>query len=772
MGLMSYLQWLSPEEQKQFFNKIDNWQDTSNNTPVDQRMSTVNRTDYPQTLGWPDLKPQSVNWFTLSEEQPWQSWWPWQSWQSSQLQPWQWISLQDLSNITWVKPMSDTELQNQVNNDTQKILPTNTFITQYGSLNNTQDKIDYMKNLISNWTILKNQTWQVVDLEQNVKNLEASQTSTNNTDNFNNIDNIDNTNNQYHKPKAWYFTDMILWNITNFIWGGVKWMVDTAWTINDWWFWASQEPQSLWIQADNAILKMFWRKPMYNQFDAAQKAWADSVNRTASKIDKGINYTTTADWYFWWEKDYPYASLAWDITQFAISLATWWWEAKAAIKWSELLSKAPAYIRGVLEKNPRLLKYTESIVNATTKLAEQKWVWWWLTRWWIAGATAAWKSIWEMVAYNATKWKWTSENELIASAILWVWAKGWWALIWWAYKTLKDWLSQIPNSIKNMLKQMTPEEAKIAFKSLEHQSEDNIKDYLTKTVTKFIKVKNRVPSQKVLDDITKFRDESLKQWTRNIPENDVLSSMNNFFKWINRREGLTKEDRVIKNMFNNSIKWSSEKWLITPKHTATAKKEIQDHIDKKWISTPLTKAITNRFDDLYKKYIPNWEQIVKNNKIVSKSLNTDKKISKLITDDNIKKAEWTIQHSIWWKDTFQLKNSPLNETLSKIKSKWWKDWNKIYTLWLNLKKFIKEDENKKWIYYYGFKSGKDATNQTIDLLHRIWRYFGWWVTEKDFLKYTKWELTPEWQNAFWEIIKWHSPLELVKLYETLYPNSK
>ena len=191
---MSYLQWLSPEAQKQFFAKINNTPDASNNTPVDQRVSTVNRTDYPQTLGWPDLKPQSVNWFTLSEEQPWQSWWPWQSWQSSQLQPWQWISLQDLSNITWVKPMSDTELQNQINNDTQKIIPANTFAKKYDALDNTQDKINYIKNLINNWNILKNPSWQVVDLEQSLKNLEASQTSTNTTDTTNDFNSTSNTN--------------------------------------------------------------------------------------------------------------------------------------------------------------------------------------------------------------------------------------------------------------------------------------------------------------------------------------------------------------------------------------------------------------------------------------------------------------------------------------------------------------------------------------------------------------------------------------------------
>ena len=748
MDLMNYLQNLSPEDRDKLFNRVEQTPDTNqwaieadkDTTPVDQRMSTDNRTDYPQSLDWPNLKSQPVNSFTLAEEQPNQ-----------------WISLQDMSQLTWVEPSSNEELQNQVSNDMQKVVPIEKLTNEYDKLQTNNERIKYLQHIKDTWGIIKKDDWTPLNIDNVITSLQVS----NNTNNTNNTDNIDNTT-KPKEPKAGYFSNLILWNLTNFMWSAAKWLVDTMWTANKTiWYLSSLAPKYA-IKADNALLKMFWRKPMANNIDKQQKEWSDAVDASTKWINDAIWNVATFWWYFWWAEDHPITTMAWDIAQFAMTLAI---APEVEMPW---------FIEKVTTTYPSVAKYISAITNATEKLAKVKWVrltWKWVSYLW----KTAWKSIWQLVAFNASKWKWTSENELIAAALLWVGAHWVWVWLWWAMNYIKKALNQMPPETIALLKQMTPEEVDIALKSLKSWDTKSIVHNIEKAVEKYKNKVKKVPSGKVLAKKINYNIENLPDKEKIIPAKNVINDLNKFLRWDDWTNTITTNDKKIVWIFNQLIKNNTtKKWFISPKTLSAAKSEVQDFISKEWVKTDFAAWLTNQFDDMYKKYITNWEQIVKNNKVISNAMSTKKEIEWLTTKENMGKV-WMEENKVWTIDTKWFKvdvENPLNEVLKKIKKNKWPDWNKIYTLWQHFNKFFKEDDSNNWFYFYHNGSIEGMLNNITEIIRKFWWEINWWISEKDFFKYTKKDLTPKWQNELWKVIRNYSPLEVIKFFDALYPNHK
>jgi len=163
MGLIDYLEWLSPKQQQQFFNKVDKETATNKDytTPVNKRISTTNPTDYPQTLGVkPQLPPQNkpipTNSFdSTNSNNPivWDKW------------PIDENNLQNTSNT----PISNNILQNQVASDSKKIVKLSD--TDFGNMS-LKNKLAFLKKSKKNWIIFKGKNWNLLDTDKAINNIE------------------------------------------------------------------------------------------------------------------------------------------------------------------------------------------------------------------------------------------------------------------------------------------------------------------------------------------------------------------------------------------------------------------------------------------------------------------------------------------------------------------------------------------------------------------------------------------------------------------------
>jgi len=255
------------------------------------------------------------------------------------------------------------------------------------------------------------------------------------------------------------------------------------------------------------------------------------------------------------------------------------------------------------------------------------------------------------------------------------------------WKWLKEKLSIFPDDITLFKTTMTENEIFKSFEALYSTDPEYAQHKMKDAVSDYLKSLNKIPSEGTLGKMRAYNDKIIGD-KKLIPLKNVLDEFDNFIKWW---ETVRSNDREAINTFNQTLTYSyntTKKWwedYITKEVLYTAKQVFNNVVEKNWI-TDFSKWFTDWFDKIQNKYIDTTKKLTENNKVLSKAIDTDSTIKKILTDENVENIGLRAKYWEKWSIVFEKKITPLNDVLKKIKKNWWDDWNKIYTLWRLLEK--------------------------------------------------------------------------------------